>query len=115
MDSSTYYIRHEDLLYVCGGKGKFCDIYTQNGTIRARLLIEQIRKMLPEQFYRPHRSYLVNVLKIQNLSRYEIQMQDGTVIPVPPKKYAQVSEDIETIMADSIQNSPSKPIEQPGK
>lgn len=114
-DSSTYYIRHEDLLYVCGGKGKFCDIYTQNGTIRVRLLIEQIRKMLPEQFYRPHRSYLVNVLKIQNLSRYEIQMQDGTVIPVPPKKYAQVSEDIETIMADSIQNSPSKPIEQPGK
>ena len=87
-DSSTYYVRHEDLLYVCGGKGKFCDIYTQNGTIRVRLLIEQIRKMLPEQFYRPHRSYLVNVLKIQNLSRYEIQMQDGTVIPVPPKKYA---------------------------
>lgn len=71
--------------------------------------------MLPEQFYRPHRSYLVNVLKIQNLSRYEIQMQDGTVIPVPPKKYAQVSEDIETIMAGSIQSSPSRPIEQPGK
>ena len=43
-DSSTYYVRHEDLLYVCGGKGKFCDIYTQNGTIRVRLLIEQIRK-----------------------------------------------------------------------
>ena len=104
-DSSTYYIPPEDILYICGGKGKFCDIYTKNGSICVRLLIEQLRKMLPEQFYRPHRSYLVNVLKIKNLSRYEILMQGGTVLPVPPKKYIQVSKDIESIMDSSIRNS----------
>lgn len=94
VDYSTYYIEYKDIQYVCAGKGKFSDIHTANGVIRVRLMIHQLCYLLPQQFYRPHRSYLVNIFEITTLSKKQIILKDGTHIPIPAKKYTQVESDI---------------------
>lgn len=93
-NGTTYYIEYADIQYICAGKGKFCDIHTRNGVICVRLLIDQLQHLLPHQFCRPHRSYLVNVMEITSLSRSQITLRNGACIPVPAKKYRQVEADI---------------------
>lgn len=101
-DDATYYIEYADIQYVCAGKGKFCDIHTRSGTICVRLIIDQLQHLLPRQFYRPHRSYLVNVTAISSLSRREITLRSGAVIPVPAKKYRQVEADIAALLREPV-------------
>ena len=43
-------------------------------------------------FLRPHRSYLINMEYISNISARVIQLQDGTAIPLPHGKYSEVKE-----------------------
>ncbi len=99
-DYSTYYIEYTDIEYICAGKAKFCDIHTKNGIIRVRLIIEQLRHLLPQYFYRPHRSYLVNILEISVLSRNQMTLKDGTKIPIPVKKATQVEADIAELLKE---------------
>lgn len=101
-DDATYYIEYGDIRYICAGKGKFCDIHTRSGVICVRLLIEQLRQLLPRQFYRPHRSYLVNVMEIASLSRSQITLRSGDCIPVPAKKYRQVEADVAALLREPV-------------
>ncbi len=54
--------------------------------------IENIFSLLPEQFERLHRSYIVNMNEVKRLtietgSRYQAQLQDGTLIPISRSKF----------------------------
>lgn len=98
-DNCTYYIEYAGIYHICAGKGKFCYIYTKNGVICVRLLIEQLIKLLPEEFYRPHRSYIVNVLEIAALSRNQITLKNGAHIPIPQKKYRDVETDVAGLLS----------------
>lgn len=102
-DYSTYYIDYNEIQFICGDKSKLCSIHTRYGVIRVRLLINQIEKMLPKQFYRPHRSYLVNVPEIINVVRYKITLRNKVEIPIPEKKYKTVADDINRIVME-LQN-----------
>ena len=48
----------------------------------------------PHLFVRPHRSYLVNLDHISEISRYQIRLTTGEAIPVSRKLYAQVQQAI---------------------
>ena len=43
-------------------------------------------------FIRCHESYLINPSFVQKISRFQVQMTDGRVIPIPEKKYTAVRE-----------------------
>ena len=97
-DYSTYYIEYPDIQFIRGGKAIRSEIHTRDKVINARLLIDELCKILPEQFYRPHRSYIVNVYEIANLSRCKITLRDDTEIPIPPKRYNEVAKDIKALL-----------------
>lgn len=42
-------------------------------------------------FVKPHRSYIVNLHYIEHINKNEIIMTNGDRIPIPPKKYPEVS------------------------
>lgn len=42
---------------------------------------------MPDYFGRCHKSYLVNMFRIRQLSRNEAVLMDGTVIPVSRNRY----------------------------
>ena len=53
-------------------------------------LCEQLKDY--EQFVRCHRSYLINMDYVQNISSKTITMTDGIQIPIPHGKYSELKD-----------------------
>ncbi len=70
-------------------------LYLQNGTrLKSTVKIKELEEMLRQFgcFIRPHRSYLINLRYVENLSQKSITMKSGVVIPIPHGKYTQTKE-----------------------
>ncbi len=69
-------------------------------TISCTAPLHKIASWLPDTFYPIHRSYLVNVIYIVSLCRYEANLLSGIAIPIPARTYMQVRQDIERLLSD---------------
>lgn len=72
----------------------------ENSTALHAKSIEKIMILLPESFVRVHRSYIVNMHLVQQLtieegSRYSVQLKNGQVIPIGRTKYQDVKSFLE--------------------
>lgn len=82
-----YWISTEKICF-CRGQGNYSEINTIDG--RSHLYgkgIGALGKVLPGQFFRVHKSYIVNMnyvaeLKIRQGSRYSLQMKTGQTVPL---------------------------------
>lgn len=84
------------------GELEYCEVvnrslilYLENGTrLKSTVKITELEEMLRQFgcFIRPHRSYLINLRYVENLSQKSITMKSGVVIPVPHGKYTQTKE-----------------------
>lgn len=95
---ATFFIDDNDISYIKAGKGKFCFIFYNKKSICVRLLLDQLQKLLPQNFYRPHRSYIVNVNDISKITRYTIFLKDSTEIPIPEKKFNLVEAELNALL-----------------
>lgn len=78
----------EKLKY-CEVSGRTLLFYMENGKVlECNGNLNELCNGLAEydEFFRPHRSYLVNMTHIQNISPREITMDDHTEIPIPHGK-----------------------------
>lgn len=57
-------------------------IVTDTSTIQAKMPISQLEKLLGEGFVRCHRSYLVGLKHIASLSKTEVTLDSGKVLPL---------------------------------
>lgn len=83
-------------------KLKYCEVmrrtllfYMEDGQVFERMgSLEELSEQLNtySRFVRPHRSYLVNMEFIQNISCKTITMSDNTKIPIPHGKYSDVKD-----------------------
>ena len=61
----------------------YLDMYTDDEVITFKKKIGEVERELPqEQFYRCHRSYIVNLMHIDTLSKNEIILDNGSKIPI---------------------------------
>ncbi|MBQ8993596.1 MAG: LytTR family transcriptional regulator, partial [Turicibacter sp.] len=66
---------------------------TDEKTFTIREKIGNIEQKLPKhQFCRCHRSYIVNLSKIEQLSKGKIQLKDKTLIPMTKTREKEVSD-----------------------
>lgn len=87
-------IHIRDLEY-CEVVNRSLILYLQNGTrLKSTVKIKELEEMLRQFgcFIRPHRSYLINLRYVENLSQKSITMKSGVVIPIPHGKYTQTKE-----------------------
>lgn len=87
-------INLEKLKY-CEVMGRTLQFYMEDGQVFERLgSLEEIHCQLEQyhNFLRPHRSFLVNMEFIQNISCKTITMSDLVEIPIPHGKYSEVKE-----------------------
>jgi DNA-binding LytR/AlgR family response regulator len=85
--SQTHYIAIDDILLVRADGARSEIVLTENRVIRDDRMLDRIQNLLPPHFERVHRSFLVDVRKIERLvaqegSRYAITLRDGTTLPV---------------------------------
>ena len=69
-------------------------MYTAKGTLQpAQAGVERLSALAERYgafFIRCHESYLINPSFVQKISRFQVQMTDGRIIPIPEKKYTSV-------------------------
>ena len=75
-----YQIRYADV------SGNYVTIHGLSD-ITVKMTLGELEKMLDERFYRAGRSVIVNLTQIGRVTKTEIKLSDGTVIPLPRGAY----------------------------
>lgn len=72
----------EDIYYI-EASGNYIDIYTKNGIERYRMTLANMENELKgRSFLRCHKGYLVNIRHINRMKNNEIELTDGSKLPV---------------------------------
>lgn len=72
----------EDIYYI-EASGNYIDIYTKNGIERYRAtLVNMENELKGRSFLRCHKGYLVNIRHISRMKNNEIELTDGSRLPV---------------------------------
>lgn len=75
-------IQEKDILYL-QASGNYWELTTLMGRQLLRSTFEEIRKDFPEErFVRIHRSYIVNVIAIEQLFSGKVKLTNGQVLPI---------------------------------
>lgn len=81
-DGREYYLPLNQILYF-KSENVYIVIYTETGHYLIRKKLKEQCKELPElQFFQVHRSYIVNMSKVQAYDGKEVVLADGTRVPV---------------------------------
>ena len=85
--NETRYVPIDEIVLVRAGGARSEIVLAGNRVIRDDRMLDRIQALLPPNFERVHRSFLVDVGKIERLvaqegSRYAITLRDGTTLPV---------------------------------
>lgn len=80
----------KDIVYV-ESQGRYLEIHCgQADTLRVIMTMNEVEKMLNDDFIRCHRSYFINVRKIKKLSKKYASLDNGNEVPVSAGNYQQV-------------------------
>lgn len=85
-------VRLDDILYV-EVMGNEMSIHTEKDTVLCLgSLTEAFRGVSQKQFYRCHRSFIVNMRAVRSLHHYYFEMSNGDEVTVAKNRYAQAKE-----------------------
>ena len=80
--------RYEDIYYV-ESCGRDVEIVLKDKRVLTHVKISDMEKLLPKKdFFRCHRSYIVNLQQIKTLERYEIVMTNDDIVSVSQQLYS---------------------------
>lgn len=91
INGATRFVYLTEIMYVYSDKNDTI-LHTINEEIRFRMRISEFSKQLNKNFIHVHRSYIININYMEKMERYNITMKDGSIIPVPVKKYNKLRE-----------------------
>lgn len=87
--NATYRFDPDMILYV-EAVSKVCTVHLLGRTMVVRQSISAVQEHFPEQFFRIHRSYLVNCRFVTQIERYMITLVNGVTLPIPEKRFMEV-------------------------
>ncbi len=85
-DGETVKLYEADILYV-ESFAHYIEIHTRLGVFRIKESIAAFAAKLSPDFYRTHRSYLVNLKAVERIARTGVTLTGGIVIPLARGKY----------------------------
>ncbi len=89
-DGETVKLFEEDILYV-ESFAHYIEIHTRLGVYKVKEGIASFEKKLSGDFYRAHRSYLLNLKAVERISRADVTVAGGARIPLARGKYDEVN------------------------
>lgn len=86
---TTMYLDHEHIIYA-ESCGRHALVHTSDGIYEATESLSTIAKLYQDLLVSCHASYLVNPAFISSISRFQVELHDGTILPIPEKKYTTI-------------------------
>jgi len=84
----TYTINFQDVAYIESSR-RDIDIHLADKVITTHMKISDIERLLPEKdFFRCHRSFIVNFNYMDAIERYQITMKNGDILCVSQQLYS---------------------------
>ena len=93
----TYYVPHYEILWV-EGKHTHSLVHCEARTVEVNCSLQEAAELLGDQFYRVHRSYLVNVRRIDYVERGVVALDTGEKLTIPARNCAAVKADLEWLL-----------------
>ena len=84
---ATHFVPLDEIRYARGAGARSELVLARSRVVRDDRLLDRLQQLLPAQFERIHKSFLVDIRHITRLiaqegSRYAIELADGTTLPV---------------------------------
>lgn len=100
-ESKVYIVPIQDIIYFESSR-RIIKIYTNEGTDVFYARLNDIERTISGDFIRIHQSYLVNPRYIASLNGSEIQLTNGSTLPVSKPRLANVKEELLRVFADKM-------------
>lgn len=95
----TYLLHIQEIMFI-EARNMNSEIHCRTQTIVANEQLAAFRMRLPRYFVKVHRSYLVNVHYVEKVERYQIRLHNGSLLPVPEKRYKEVKEKVKELIEE---------------
>lgn len=93
-----FFLSDRDIIYV-ESKRQGCIIHTNHNEFNSSESVSELQQKCA-LFVRIHISYLVNPVYIQSVERFQVTLTNGTILPIPEKKYTGVKRQIAQAMTE---------------
>lgn len=88
MKDESHYLDADHVIYIESTDSSHHSlIHTDDGVIPCLDKVTSLAERYGDCFLRSHASYLVNPFYVRSLKRFSLTLTNGTVLPVPEKKY----------------------------
>lgn len=78
-----------DILYV-EAENVYIVVHTMQGNYRTRISLAKFAEQLDETFFKVHRSFVVGLKYVKKITKTEITMLNGDIVPISRKLYDEV-------------------------
>lgn len=79
----------DDIIYIEVFRTEL-EVHCQRGGVTCLGVLNDVYEKLPKpQFYRSHRSFVVNLLKVRRMEKYRFIMENGDYVTIAKNRYAQ--------------------------
>ena len=78
-----------DILYV-EAENVYVVVHTKRGNYRTRMSLAKFVEQLDETFFKVHRSFVVGLKYVKKITKTEITMINGDIVPISRKLYDEV-------------------------
>lgn len=92
-DGHSHVVNRAEVLYL-ESRHQYTIVHLPQRQIRVRIALSDLLRVFPDYFVRVHRSYVINVLHVEQISRREIRLAGGSRIPIPERRSKSVREEV---------------------
>lgn len=93
----TYYVSRYEILWV-EGKHTHSLVHCETRTVEVNCSLQETAELLGAQFYRVHRSYLVNVQRIDHVERGVVVLDTGEELTIPARNCSAVKAELKQLL-----------------
>ena len=98
LNGSIHYLQPKEIQYI-KVENNICEIVTRTGSISCRIALKELAA---PPFIQLHKSYLVNTAYLQDISRYQATLSNGTVLPIGKERYMGIKHFLQESVQDLI-------------
>lgn len=90
IDNVFYVLSVSSIVWAESEPGQHCSVHLLDKVINVRASVAEIERQTKGTLVRVHSGYIVNPKEVVSVRRFSVELSDGSVIPVPEKKYTAV-------------------------